>query len=209
MEKVEKAKNTPKQELAQIFENVDVDMELNEVDRKGLEQFESLNKESKDIEFDKVQLKDLGVKSEHRRIPVPRHRFAPLKSNWDSILKTLVEHMKLQVRMNTKRRAVEIRTSPKTMDIGAIQKAADFLRAFMLGFEIQDAVAILRLDDLYMETFEIKDVKASLHGDHNKRAIGRICGEKGKTKYAIENATRSRIVVADSKIHVLGCFTNI
>ena len=73
---------------------------------------------------------------EHRRVPVPRHRFAPLKQNWDSILKTLVEHMKLQVRMNTKRRAVELRTCDKTEDIGAIQKAADFLKAFMLGFEI-------------------------------------------------------------------------
>ena len=79
----------------------------------------------------------------------------------------------------------------------------------MLGFEIQDSVAILRLDDLYMETFEVKDVKSSLHGDHSKRTIGRICGEKGKTKYAIENSTRTRIVVADSKIHILGCFTNI
>ena len=129
-------KNTPKEELAKIFENVDVNMELDEVQRKDLENFESLNKESKDIEFDKVKISDLGIKMEHRRIPVPRHRFAPLKQNWDSILKTLVEHMKLQVRMNTKRRAVEIRTSNKTVDIGAIQKAADFLKAFMLGFEI-------------------------------------------------------------------------
>lgn len=129
--------------------------------------------------------------------------------------------MKLQVRMNTKRRCIEIRvrisfyvyikflqTSNKTEDVGAIQKSADFLKAFMLGFEIQDAVAVLRLDDLYLETFEIKDVK-TLHGDHLSRCIGRICGEKGKTKYAIENATRSRIVVADSKIHILGCFSNI
>ena len=205
---MEKTKNTPKQVAADIFKGVDEDMELEAEESKQLQEFETINKDGKDIEFDKVQVSDLAVKVEHRRIPVPRHRFAPLKSNWDSILKTLVEHMKLQVRMNTKRRAVELRTSNLTEDIGAIQKAADFLKAFMLGFEIQDSVAILRLDDLYMETFEIKDVK-TLHGDHQKRCIGRICGEKGKTKYAIENATRTRIVVAESKIHILGCFTNL
>ena len=31
----------------------------------------------------------------------------------------------------------------------------------------------------------------------------------GKTKHAIENATRVRIVVADSKVHILGAFANI
>ena len=36
------------------------------------------------------------------------------------------------------------------------------------------------------------------------RCIGRISGEKGKTKFAIENATRTRIVLADTKIHILG-----
>merc|ERR1719272_1800628 len=71
-----------------------------------LMKFETVKQGGKEIEFDKVKASDLGVKSEYRRIPVPQHRYTPLRQNWDSILKTLVEHMKLQVRMNTKRRAV-------------------------------------------------------------------------------------------------------
>ena len=113
-----------------------------------------------------------------------------------------------QVRFNTKTRSVELKTSPHTTDYGAIQKGCDFVTAFMMGFDVQDAVALLRLDDLYLESFQVTDVKL-LRGDHLSRAIGRIAGQDGKTRFAIENATRTRIVIADQRIHMLGSYANI
>lgn len=68
---------------------------------------------------------------------------------------------------------MEIKTTEECKDAGLLQKAADFVNAFILGilhdlyhqnhwslgFEVKDAIALLRLDDLYVESFEIKDVK--------------------------------------------------
>ena len=163
----------------------DEEMKAVTIDQSELMKFDTLNNEEVDMTAVKPQA---AVKVEYRRVPVPAHRYSPLRTNWETILKTLVKHMGLQVRMNTRRRAIEIKSSKTTKDIGAVTKAADFLKAYMLGFELQDAVAILRLEDLYMNSFDITDVKM-LHGDHLSRCVGRICGEKGKTKFAIENAT--------------------
>ncbi|GFH14573.1 KH domain-containing protein [Haematococcus lacustris] len=105
-------------------------------------------------------------------------------------------------------RRVEIKTTAKTVSPDVLQKAADFVHAFLLGFEVRDAIALLRLDDLYVECFEIKDVK-TLRGEHMSRAIGRLSGKSGKTKFTIENATKTRLVLADQRIHILGSFQNI
>lgn len=158
--------------------------------------------------FAPAKAENAAVRIQSRKVPVPPHRMSPLKTSWPKIYPPLVEHLKLQVRMNIKSRAVEMRTSKHTTDAGALQKGEDFVKAFTLGFDVDDAIALLRLDDLYIETFEIKDVK-TLQGEHLGRAIGRIAGKDGKTKFAIENTSRTRVVLADSKIHILGGFSNI
>ena len=99
------------------------------------------------------------VRKDYRRVLVPPNRMKPLKDNWPTIVKALVEHMKIQVKMNTKLKCVEIRTCETTEEVSALHKSEEFLKAFMCGFDLQDAIAMLRLEDLYLETFEIKDGK--------------------------------------------------
>jgi RNA-binding protein PNO1 len=94
---------------------------------------------------------------EIRRVPVPAHRYTPLRENWIKIFTPLVEHLKLQVRFNTRTRHVELRNSKDTSDMTHLQKGADFVKAFLLGFDVDDAIALLRLDELFLESFEIED----------------------------------------------------
>jgi RNA-binding protein PNO1 len=48
-------------------------------------------------------------KNEFRRVPIPPHRMSPLKRDWVNLYTPMVEMLGLQVRMNVKRRAVEIK----------------------------------------------------------------------------------------------------
>lgn len=190
-------------DVDQIPEDEDISMQLDSESRPHFAPIDENTPESLTN-----NPKTLTTKITNRKVPIPPHRLTPLKAAWPKIYPPLVEHLHLQVRMNTKSRCVELRTSRYTTATDALQKGEDFLRAFTLGFDVDDAIALLRLDDLYIETFEIKDVK-TLQGEHLGRAIGRIAGKDGKTKFAIENTSRTRVVLADSKVHILGGFQNI
>jgi len=194
-----------KKNLKRKLSDADKEDNEEEMEEVSAEQMDTLMKPA----FPPLKKEKLNDGTEIRKIRVPRHRFSPLKENWMKIFEPIVEHLKLQVRFNLKSRSVEIRSCEETTDIQNLQKAADFVRAFILGFEVDDALALVRLDDLFVDSFEVKDVKQVLKGDHLSRAIGRVAGKGGRAKFTIENVTKTRIVVADQKMHILGSYQNI
>jgi len=145
-----------------------------------------------------------------RSINVPGYRMIHIRRLWKDICEPIVKQLKIDIRMNSKKNLVQLRASSLTEMDSAIQKAADFVRATVLGFEIKDSIALIRLDDIYLETFDIRDVKFfKKKSDHWMRAIGRIAGQYGKIKYSIENSTNTRIVIFGFKVHILGSYTSI
>ncbi|KAE9450545.1 hypothetical protein C3L33_17557, partial [Rhododendron williamsianum] len=105
-------------------------------------------------------------KVQFRKVSVPPHRYTPLKKVWMEIYTPIYEQMKIDIRMNLKARKVELKTRQETPDISNLQKCADFVHAFMLGFDVVDAIALLRMDELYVESFEIKENEISLAEAH-------------------------------------------
>lgn len=147
-------------------------------------------------------------KQDYRQIDVPTSRFSILKKNWEKICQPIVDVLLLQIRMNLKTQTVEIRTCKETKNKDAIQKAEDFVRAFLTGFGADDAVVLVHMDNLYVDSFEIKDVR-TLRNGHLPRAIGRMVGTDGKIKLCVENTTSTRIVIAGHKISILGSCSDI
>jgi RNA-binding protein PNO1 len=69
-----------------------------------------------------------------------------------------VQLLQVFFRFNLKSRRVEIRC-PKDQEpnLTHLQKAEDFVRAFALGFEVEDAISLIRLDHIFLESFEVTD----------------------------------------------------
>ncbi|KAL0360894.1 UNVERIFIED_CONTAM: RNA-binding protein pno1 [Sesamum radiatum] len=74
--------------------------------------------------------------------PTPPHS---LKKYWLKICTAIYDEMKIDICMKVKARIVMLKTLSDT-PISNLQKCADFLHAFMLGFDFTDAVALLRLE---------------------------------------------------------------
>lgn len=168
-----------------------------------------------------------------RKISVPMNRLTPLRKDWMELIAPLTTHMKLAVQFNTKSKRIFIAPAwliaqasvgkggdgesavepiPESSEIrainGGLERAVEYVKAYLLGFAIHDAMALLRLDDIFLQSFRVTDVKR-LVNDNMSRAIGRIAGKDGKTKNAIQNSTKTRLVISNKNIYLLGSYDNI
>lgn len=66
--------------------------------------------------------------------------------------------------MNTRKNTWKIlmKSSPETKDPQYLQRGHDFVFAFLKGFKYEDALAIVRIEGIYVETFHAADVKQTL-----------------------------------------------
>ncbi|KNA14627.1 hypothetical protein SOVF_105550 [Spinacia oleracea] len=158
--------------------------------------------------FQPIQPNDVsdGAELQFCFVPVPPNRRTPLEKAWKTqIYEPIRNEMKIDIRMNLVAKRVELKTMSDTPDISNLYKCSSYVQAFMLCFEPEQVrEAFFKYDNLDMSSLDMQDVKRTLKGDHLTRAIGRICGKGGKIKFMIENATKTRIVVAGNKIHFVG-----
>ena len=172
-------KSTMDDTMNEEYDTEDEELLISQSQNAQEEDDQSQEMPIKKLKFPPISAEKLADgKFEMRKVHIPPNRYNPLKENWMKIYTPVVEYLKLQIRFNLKTRNVELRvriisfifftkqssksnlckqTCPQTAEISSIQKAADFIRAFALGFEIEDALALVRLDDLFLETFEILD----------------------------------------------------
>jgi hypothetical protein len=96
------------------------------------------NVEDHEINIDEIAKPSDLVKSvDFRRISVPQHRMTPLRANWETIVKTIVERLKLQIRMNTGKKCVEIRTVPGDCRQDEYSKSCRFYEGLPFGLQLE------------------------------------------------------------------------
>ncbi|KAM0671735.1 putative RNA-binding protein [Ordospora colligata] len=143
-----------------------------------------------------------------RSVPIRMGKMKSIKDEWMKIYTPIVEICKIQIRMNIKARTIEMRTCEHTEDPAYLERAVQYIKAINLGFSIEDSMAILKFNDVFLDHLEISEVK-TLRGIHAERAIGRIIGREGKTKGAIEEFSKAKVLVKDQNVHILGVVEDI
>ncbi len=143
-----------------------------------------------------------------RSIAIPQYRYNRIKENWVKIYTAIVEYGKLQIRYNKNTKSIDLRTSEHTADNTYLERSVNFIQALVEGFRMDDAMSILKYKDVFIETFNVGDVR-KMKNSHLQRAIGRIIGRNGKTKEIIENSSRVKFILFEQRIVILGCPENI
>ncbi|CAN8305842.1 unnamed protein product [Cochlearia groenlandica] len=147
------------------------------------------------------------------KLSVPRIRYFRLSKSWLDVYTPVHDKMKVDMRMDYKSGELELKTrgndTPRVMS-NNLQKCADFVVAVTVGFDMADAISLLGKSEedmdeddvkMYFESIETKDAEIRRR-EHWSQAIKRVV----KAKPNIEWATRTKIVIEGTMVHIIGSY---
>ncbi|KAK1349517.1 hypothetical protein CWI38_0387p0030 [Hamiltosporidium tvaerminnensis] len=140
---------------------------------------------------------------EIKSVKIPFYKHNLIKKEWFKIYTPIVNHCYLQLRMNLATHSIDLRATPHTKDLSVLTRVEQYINSIIIGFNPEDIVDMLSDSNIYYDSFNFSEVK-TLKNEHLPRAIGRVVGREGKTKKAIELATKTKILVMDSNVHIIG-----
>ena len=159
-----------------------------------------------------------------RSVLIPKYKMPKIKQNWLKIYTAVIEHGNVQIRFNPLNKCVEVKTEtdqtdckislkekgPENISLNRIyvDRCILFITAILEGFKVDDSISILKFKDVFIEKFEISEVRR-MKANHLSRAIGRIVGRQGKVKETIENLSKVKFNLINNVIYLMGTTSSI
>ncbi|MFP3402394.1 MAG: KH domain-containing protein [Acidilobus sp.] len=134
--------------------------------------------------------------------PVPPEALERVKEGLKALEKPIRERLGLSVKVDEQNSAVIIETASPQGSANVL-KARDIVKAIVIGFQQQDITELLDDDTMLV----VVDVQSAVNDreNHLRRVLGRIIGENGRAKRAIEEITGVKMAVSDSgQVGIIG-----
>ncbi|KAF9607507.1 hypothetical protein IFM89_036847 [Coptis chinensis] len=96
-----------------------------------------------------------------------------------------------------------MRTQPDTLDKSDLRRCASFIKVIILGFSIAAARALLSRDNVYINSTSITGICVQQKSSKEEN-IQLMYKNIGKTKFAIEQCTKTSIFADKTNIYIMG-----
>ncbi len=135
---------------------------------------------------------------EFQHIRIPLERIGALVGKKGSVKKKIEEYTGVKLEIDSNTGNVVIYSTPTMKDPTMVFTAAQIIKAIGRGFSEKNAFYLLN------PSYQLEILELSGSNKEMKRIKGRIIGEKGKIRQAIENATDCLLVVYGKTIGIIG-----
>ncbi len=135
---------------------------------------------------------------EFQQIRIPLERIGALVGKKGNTKKKIEEYTGVKLEIDSHAGNVTIYPTPKMKDPTMVFTAAQIVKAIGRGFSEKNAFYLLN------PAYQLEIIELAGSNKEMKRIKGRIIGEKGKIRQAIENATDCLVTVYGKTIGIIG-----